>query len=260
MVLTACGAFEMHVMLGESKAEEFAPVAGCAPCDGFIEANLFVKGVSYQKEEVETDPFGETFTQAWPVTPYKVRVSNHSNEQRWIRVYVDGEQAYGCSINAGETRVLEGKQSQPDQGASAIHELLFARPRLVRRDENVDAPVDPAKLGEFESVRLDVHACTRGEETRGTKRGASGGFDGVNKAICKKAKAGAMTRTGGVVKRSLGAASSTTLTTYTVNEVLDTVRIRYAQKDRLVTFGVWPDDDSDEEAGDKKRAKLSKEG
>ncbi|KAH8046904.1 serine/threonine kinase [Aureococcus anophagefferens] len=71
MVLTACGAFEMHVMLGESKAEEFAPVAGCAPCDGFIEANLFVKGVSYQKEEVETDPFGETFTQAWPVTPYK---------------------------------------------------------------------------------------------------------------------------------------------------------------------------------------------
>ena len=69
-----------------------------------------------------------------------------------------------------------------------------------------------------------------------------------------------LTRTGGVVKRSLGATSSTTLTTYTVNEVLDTVRIRYAQKDRLVTFGVWPDDDSDEEAGDKKRAKLSKEG
>ena len=55
-----------------------------------------------------------------------------------------------------------------------------------------------------------------------------------------------MTRTGGVVKRSLGAASSTTLTTYTVNEVLDTVRIRYAQKDRLETYGVWPDDDSDE--------------
>ena len=69
-----------------------------------------------------------------------------------------------------------------------------------------------------------------------------------------------MTRTGGVVKRSLGAASSTTLTTYTVNEVLDTVRIRYAQKDRLVMYGVWPDDDSDEEAGDKKRTKLSKEG
>ncbi len=46
-----------------------------------------------------------------------------------------------------------------------------------------------------------------------------------------------------------------------MNEVLDTVRIRYAQKDRLVTLGVWPEDDSDEEeAGDKKRAKLSKEG
>ena len=240
MVLTACGAFEMHVMLGESKAEEFAPVAGCAPCDGFIEANLFVKGVSYQKEEVETDPFGETFTQAWPVTPYKVRVSNHSNEQRWIRVYVDGEQAYGCNINAGETRVLEGKQSQPDQGASAIHELLFARPRLVRRDENVDAPVDPAKLGEFESVRLDVHACTRGEETRGTKRGASGGFDGVNKAICKKAKAGAMTRTGDELAPAANGVHNRR--EYSVGAKISTLRIRYAQRDKLEKLGVVKDE------------------
>ena len=122
-----------------------------------------------------------------------------------------------------------------------------------------------AKVRELESIRCDFHATVAGQTTtvaaQRARAGAGAIYDGVNKAACKKAKAGAMTRTGGVVKRSLGAASSTTLTTYTVNEVLDTVRIRYAQKDRLVTFGVWPDDDSDEEeAGDKKRAKLSKEG
>ncbi|KAH8067175.1 serine/threonine kinase [Aureococcus anophagefferens] len=125
MVLTADGAFEMHVVLGDTKAEEFAPVPGCPPCDGFIEANLFVKGVSYPKETVETDPFGEEFTQAWPVTPYKLRVENHSNELRWLRVYVDGEPAY----------------------------------------ESVDGAVDPGSA-KFESIRLDVHECTRGEKKR----------------------------------------------------------------------------------------------
>ena len=123
---------------------------------------------------------------------------------------------------------------------SAIHELLFARPRLVRRDENVDAPVDPAKLGEFESVRLDVHACTRGEETRGTKRGASGGFDGVNKAICKKAKAGAMTRTGDELAPA--AFVGKPMTNYSVGAKISTLRIRYAQCDKLGKLGVVKDE------------------
>ena len=242
MVLTADGAVEVHVMLGDSKAEEFTPVAGCPPCDAFIEANLFVKGLSYPKETVETDPFGEEFTQAWPVTPYKLRVENHSNELRWLKVYVDGEPAYGTSLKPGAVRVVEGKQSKPGSASSAVHELLFARPRLVRvtAGESVDATIDPAKLGEFESIRLDVHECTRGEKKRGVKRGASGGFDGTNKAVCKKAKAGAMTRTGdelkpaanGVVKRN----------TYDVGAKISTLRIRYAQRDKLEKLGVVKDE------------------
>jgi hypothetical protein len=238
MVRTADGAFEMHVMLGDTKAEEFAPVPGCPPCDGFIEANLFVKGVSYQKETVETDPFGEEFTQAWPVTPYQVRVTNHTNELRWIRLYVDGEEAYGTNLLVDTPRILEGKQSKPGRGASAVHELLFARPRLVRRDESVDGPIDPSKLNELESIRVDIYDCTKGE-TRTSKRGASGGFDGVNKAVCKKAKAGAMTRTGDELKP---ADEGKLRTSYNIGAKISTLRIRYAQRDKLEKLGVVKDE------------------
>ena len=242
MVRTADGAFEMHVMLGDTKAEELAPVPGCPPCDGFIEANLFVKGVSYPKETVETDPFGEEFTQAWPVTPYKVRVENHSNELRWLRVYVDGEPAYGTKIKPGAVRLMEGKQSKPGSSSSAVHELLFARPRLVRVNagESVDGAVDPAKLGEFESIRLDVHECMQGEKKRGVKRGASGGFDGTNKAVCKKAKAGAMTRTGDELAPAANGVHNRR--EYSVGAKISTLRIRYAQRDKLEKLGVVKDE------------------
>ena len=89
------------------------------------------------------------------------------------------------------------------------------------------------------AARLDVHACTRGEETRGTKRGASGGFDGVNKAICKKAKAGAMTRTGDELKP---ADEGKLRTSYNIGAKISTLRIRYAQRDKLEKLGVVKDE------------------
>lgn len=187
----------------------------------------------------------------------------------WFYLYVDGERAYGgvCPAAAGSApgrRLVEGMQRMAGNGISEERALLFARPRLVKRGES-DA-VSAAKVKEMESIRCDFHAAVAGQTTsvaaHSKKTVAGAIYEGVNKAACKKAKAGAMTRTGGVVKRSLGATSATTLTTYTVQEVLDAVRIRYAQQDRLETYGVWPDDasdDDDDEAGDKKRAKLSKE-
>ena len=268
MVLGSSGDFGMEVFVGGRIWKEYAPRAGAPQCDAFVESSLFVAGVSYQMETTECDPYGEEFTQSWPVTPYQVRLINRTATPVWFYLYVDGERAYGtvcpaASGGAPGTRLVQGMQRSAGDGVSEERALLFARPRLVRRGEG--EAVAAAKVRELESIRCDFHAAVAGQTTtvaaQRARAGAGAIYDGVNKAACKKAKAGAMTRTGGVVKRSLGATSSTTLTTYTVNEVLDTVRIRYAQKDRLVTFGVWPDDDSDEEeAGDKKRAKLSKEG
>ena len=288
MVLGSSGDYGMEVFVGGRIWKEYAPRAGAPQCDAFVESSLFVAGVSYQMETTECDPYGEEFTQSWPVTPYQVRLINRTATPVWFYLYVDGERAYGAvcpaaSGGAPGTRLVQGMQRSAGDGVSEERALLFARPRLVRRGEGEavaavsdsaskrevphrrDVRIRTGQGPELESIRCDFHAAVAGQTTtvaaQRARAGAGAIYDGVNKAACKKAKAGAMTRTGGVVKRSLGAASSTTLTTYTVNEVLDTVRIRYAQKDRLETYGVWPDDDSDEEeAGDKKRAKLSKEG
>lgn len=202
--------------------------------------------MSYQKEEVEQDPFGEEFTQAWPVTPYKVRVSNRTAERRWVRVSVDGEPAYGGSLKAGEARVIAGKQAKAGRSSSAVHELLFARPRLVRAGEDAAAPADPARALEYESIRVDVHACSRGAKSRGTKRGATAGYAGVNKAQCKKAKAGAMTRTGDELAPA--AAGPRTSRHYDVGAVVASLRVRYGQRAALERAGVWTD--AKVEAGD----------
>ena len=235
MVLTQDGLYELNVMLGDSKAEEYKPVPTAPSADAFVEANLFVKGVSYQKETEETDPFGEAFTQSWPVTPYKLRVVNNTDETRWVKLYVDGEEAFGTNVGPRAAKVLDGKQSVPGQNCSAVHELLFARPRLVRRNESVDG-VDPAKILELQSIRLDVFDCTCTGESRGTKRGATGGFDGTNKAVCKKAKAGAMTRTGNELAPAANAGHKKW--NYNISEKVASLRIRYAQRDKLGQYGV----------------------
>ena len=39
---------------------------------------------------MEKDPYGETYTQQWPVTPYSLRVTNRSGDKVHATVYVDG--------------------------------------------------------------------------------------------------------------------------------------------------------------------------
>ena len=46
--------------------------------------------VSYSVTKKETDPYGETYDQAWPVTPYTLRVRNGSGDKVHATVYVDG--------------------------------------------------------------------------------------------------------------------------------------------------------------------------
>ena len=69
MVLGSSGDYGMEVFVGGRIWKEFAPRPGAPQCDAFVESSLFVAGVSYQMETTECDPYGEEFTQSWPVTP-----------------------------------------------------------------------------------------------------------------------------------------------------------------------------------------------
>ena len=94
-----------------------------------------VAGVSYQMETTECDPYGEEFTQSWPVTPYQVRLINRTATPVWFYLYVDGERAYGAVCPGRATRLVQGMQRSAGDGVSEERALLFARPRLVRRGE-----------------------------------------------------------------------------------------------------------------------------
>ena len=103
MVLGSSGDYGMEVFVGGRIWKEFAPKAGAPACDAFVESSLFVAGVSYQMETTECDPYGEEFTQSWPVTPYQVRLINRTATPVWFYLYVDGERLR-CSVSRGERR------------------------------------------------------------------------------------------------------------------------------------------------------------
>mmetsp|Transcript_12306 Transcript_12306/g.36581 ORF Transcript_12306/g.36581 Transcript_12306/m.36581 type:complete len:262 (-) Transcript_12306:36-821(-) len=245
MVLSKGRKFGMEVMVGGKPWREMAPKEGAPEADAFVESSLFVRDVSYNMETVEEDPFGEKFTQAWPVTPYEILLTNKSDALVWFYLYVDGEKAYGSTVAAHGTRLVKGMQGTAGQGDCEERAMLFARPRLVRRGE--DEYLAPEQMRELESIRCDFHECTQGKMVAGTSYGAASQYDGVNKAACKKAKAGAMTRTGDVVGKSAAARAGTMLQSYNVKSVLDSVRIRYGQRDKLEKFGVWEDEDEAED-------------
>lgn len=67
------------------------------------------------------------------------------------------------------------------------------------------------------------------------------GSDGQHKAACKAAGAGAMTRTGSEVVPPKEAGNRTS-TTYKPGAKVATLRIRYAQKDKLQRLGLLPAD------------------
>jgi hypothetical protein len=72
------GDYTLEVLMGGKPVQELDGKHG----DTFIESSLTVPGVSHQMAFDETDPFGEKFTQLWPVTPYEIRVSNHTDRQK----------------------------------------------------------------------------------------------------------------------------------------------------------------------------------
>ena len=166
MVLGSSGDYGMEVFVGGRIWKEFAPKAGAPACDAFVESSLFVAGVSYQMETTECDPYGEEFTQSWPVTPYQVRLINRTATPVWFYLYVDGERAYGAvcpaaSGGAPGTRLVQGMQRSAGDGVSEERALLFARPRLVRRGEGeaVAAVSDSASKREVPH-RRDVRIRT----------------------------------------------------------------------------------------------------
>ena len=258
MPTSACGRFTVEVLVGGEPLKEYEPSAWQnlkGPCDGIVEANFNTPGISYPSEPVEEcDPFGEKFTQSWPVTPFKVRIAhagddNYGEASYWAKVYVDGTLAAAKSVathGSKSIRVIDGYQARPGHANSEERDFCFSRPRLLARGESKDVTLSEAERLELSSIKVELHPCTfrsKDNNTTAVKKAGSA-VEGVNKAAAKKGKVGAAARSGKVLQTK----AHSTINRYDIDysQVAASIRIRYAPKNLLRNMVDAMDDDSGE--------------
>ena len=68
--------------------------------------------------------------QEWPVTPYTLRITNHTADMAYAKIYCDGFHACSQYISPGDNEVNGFKDSSGRRACSALH---AARPRSTRQ-------------------------------------------------------------------------------------------------------------------------------
>jgi hypothetical protein len=92
------GAFELHLLVNGVKQAELVGSNRIA----YVESR-FDSLATYNVTKREKDPYGEEYDQAWPVTPYTLKITNHSGDMAYCkaRVSPDGRAlALGCACTA----------------------------------------------------------------------------------------------------------------------------------------------------------------
>ena len=191
------GKFSAAVTIGGLAVPELGGLNG--ENETYILMDLACPGVSRQEEFTEQDPFGESFKQSWPVTPYQVEVENRSATHAWASVSVDGKKAHMRLVDPGKRELISGFQENADRGTGPVREFLFSLPRRLRDGESAEVYVSPEERSAMSSVQIKMMEATfKGEEMVSDERGGTG-FDPVNKAVAKAAKVNEASRAGKVV-------------------------------------------------------------
>lgn len=236
------GKFELDVLVGgKALPETVSPTSG----DAWVESLLDVEGVTFRKETVDADPFGETFTQSWPVTPFTVRVTNHSPREVYAECYVDGKKAgTKHNLKAGEVHVFEGWSQDPSRGStlSDVSEFLFSVPRRLRQGESDKVDVNAAKALELETVRVAFSESiyTGSGTSYYGEKGGKAGIDSANKAVAKAAGASVTASAGRTTVTCAKNKQSGPLTVYYYNKGahIGDVKLKYTTKDKLNLLGL----------------------
>jgi hypothetical protein len=88
---------------------------------------------TYMQEVVEHDPYGERFTQRWPVTPYTLLVTNRSDEHVQAVVSIDGAKASRQFVSGGATTEIKGFKDRSRECGAAAAAARAHSPALTRR-------------------------------------------------------------------------------------------------------------------------------
>ncbi|KAJ1447264.1 hypothetical protein M885DRAFT_543424 [Pelagophyceae sp. CCMP2097] len=210
---------------------------------------------SFQMESEEEDPYGERYTQAWPVTPYTVWAHNSSPEAAWAEVFVDGRRSAMFLLKPQSEGETKGFQTVVGSDNGGYRPFVFSVPRQLRHGEDRDVAVDEATKSAIATVRVEFQMATYQGEAPHTQQ-ASTFEDGVNKVVAKAAAAGSVSRPGPAVAGS----RAKTAAIWSRGARLATLTFNYAAESDLKQRGIIPHDSDDEDAPparDKKRKKAT---
>ena len=210
------------------------------------------------QETVDYDPYGERFTQRWPVTPYTLRVTNRSDQHVQAVVSIDGAKASRQFINGGATSEIKGfkdrssrcaAQGPPQQGSkwrdaltwrarssAPFREFLFTVPRPVRAGEAAKLELNEAQRAELaqqlESIRVEFFATTRKGRREAMTMSATvaAGLDAANKAVARGGGAAAVSSAG---RTHASKRSGKVANYYSVGAKQAELCIRYTQQHKL---------------------------
>ena len=128
-------------------------------------------GASYfEKEEWETDPFGEPFSQSYRYTPFQVKVTDLSYEGRqypvYALLYLDGSRADTKHI-LDKTHIFKGFRTN-----EGVTQFCFSPPRVGNANSregkrrhlhpSLPAPAPSLRIAlTCKNVKLRVHVCCR---------------------------------------------------------------------------------------------------
>lgn len=206
-------------------------------------ATSFAADSTYFKSESETNSYGETYEQSWPVTPFKVRcaLTEQGLEQikhAYCEIYIDGKRAAKVFLKRGrpEHTFLGWQNNINECSASrdSCTEFLFSLPRPQPMAQGAAAAVPPPPNPDLGTVRCVLTRCKTRAGSTSRKRGRhdSGGVKVT--AIGKKAAKSARVSTAAASGKTLGALA-TGYKTRKVDrlEVVSTLTLHYCTKEAI---------------------------
>lgn len=139
--------------------------------DVYVESSFAAKS-TYTEEVLEENRYGETFTQRWPVTPFKVRVINPSEVRFYCKLHVDGRVRPShhrvASENSSVPGDLAARRRSPRRGQVGRHFPRCEGQPFEERRRHQRAPVraasDPSQGRDRTSSDLRRERETRARE------------------------------------------------------------------------------------------------
>ena len=244
-----------HVRAGTAAAHLPDARAGTAaaqlpwPCNALMHAlqveTTFEANATFREDVEETDPFGETYTQNCPFTPFKVSVAllndepgacyvsswrrarflrafflrhNHCcsstlfpcppSPSQWAEVFVDGKRAQHFVLHGpSSTKTFVGfAQNMGHRGGEKAFCFSMPRPVFeVAGQSSIEPEQDPEKLADIGSVRIDLHRTSFLRREDKDLHGAGVDFDPTDKKTAKRVGSSAAVRAGATPHFSLPA-------------------------------------------------------